>query len=467
MDIIKLPIEKWTEDQVSSWLRGIGVKEKYVSKLCDEEVDGPVLRDITEDYLINKTGMKSGQAFLILSNRDQLKQLIKKTQTVKGKQQQLTTKEISEGLKEPQIGKETENPSMVGEKILGSHKDDKTPICQHPITANKTTGSQKAAEEPLPDQTPPEEAQGPSVVSKKILDSQKNVSKTMQQCPPVANETLSSKDSAERKTNPVKETVVMPFTKKDCKPRPFGKGGIHFTYISSNVLQPESGISDLISPCHEYKSFAIAAKLDRPRLQAKFAREVLKFGTGCMNIRSNGTIHFGVMDSREDTGYIHGEIIGIPVLDKDIYVDALDHIERCYSRFDAEDVRQCIRPPEFIEVTGICTDEKKYVVEVDIVPLISIVRNRVYTVRLPNFNEKSNKVIHEKDAIFCRVGATTRPVDNQNDFYQRVSTRDAQREAVENRECVTMPEACPDLGRKLTMLVTGGKTYLEKCSEWF
>ena len=45
------------------------------------------------------------------------------------------------------------------------------------------------------------------------------------------------------------------------------------------------------------ESFDTAARLDRLRLQAKFAKEVLKFGTGCMNIRSNGTIHFGVMDS--------------------------------------------------------------------------------------------------------------------------------------------------------------------------
>ncbi|XP_076129521.1 sterile alpha motif domain-containing protein 9-like [Alosa pseudoharengus] len=469
MDIIKLPIEKWTEDQVSSWLCGIGVKEKYISKLYDEEVDGPVLRDITEDYLVNKTGMKSGQVFLILRNRDLLIQSIKKTEMVKGKHQQLTTKKISVGqedAEEPQIG-ETENPSMLGKNILGSQKDIERPKQQYPIIANKNTGGQKAAEEPQPDQTPPEEdTQGPFVVSKKILDSQKNVSKTIQKCPTAAIETLGSKDSAECKANPAKETVVMPFTKRDCKRRPFGKEGIHFTYIMSNVLQPETGISDLISPCHEYKSFAIAAKLDRPRLQAKFAREILKFGTGCMNIRSNGTIHFGVMDSREDTGYIHGEIIGILVPDKDIYVDALDHIERSYSRSHAEDVRRCIRPPEFIEVTDIYTDEKRYVVEVDIVPQLSIVKNIVYTVRLPNFNEKTNKVIHEKDAIFCRVGATTKPVDDPIEFCQRVSTRDAQREAAENRQCVTMPKVSPDLGRKLVMLITGGKTYIEK-GKWF
>ncbi|XP_062407128.1 sterile alpha motif domain-containing protein 9-like [Sardina pilchardus] len=427
-DIIKLPIEKWTEDQVSSWLRDIGVKEKYVSKLCDEEVDGPVLRDITEDYLVKKTGMKSGQVFLILNNRDQLIQPIKKTQKVKGKQQQPTKKGISGGPKDedkPKMGKETENPSMVCKKILGGQKDVETPIQQHPIIANKTTGIQKAAEEPQPDQTPPEED----------------------------------------KTNPVKETVVVPLTKRDCKPRPFGKEGINFTYISSNILQPETGISDLISPCHEYKSFAVAVKQNHTRLQAKFAYETLRFASGCMNIRSNGTIHFGVMDSREDTGYVHGEIIGIPVLERDMYVDALDYIERCYSRY-SEDVRKCIRPPEFIEVTDVHTGENRCVVEVDIVPLLNIVKSKVYTVRLPKFNESTNKVVLEKEAVYCRVGASTKPVEDRDEFYQRVSTRDAQREAAENHQCVTMPEACPDLGRKLTMLITDGNKYIEK-GKWF
>lgn len=410
---------------MSSWLRDIGVKDSYIRKLHEEEVDGPVLRDITEEYLINKTGMKSGQVFLIISNRDQFVKSIKKTPKVKGRQEQPTDKEISgspEGAEETQLGTETDKLPTDGKKTFGNQNDIEKPTQQIP--------------------------------------------KRTWQHPTVANETSGSKDVAECQKDPSKKTVVMPFTKRDCKPRPFGKGGINFTYISSNVLQPESGISDLITPSHEYKSFAKAAKLDRPRLQAKFAREVLKFGTGCINMRSNGTIHFGVMDSREDSGYVHGEIIGVPVPERDMYVDALDHIEKCCSSSDAEHLRRCIRTPEFIEVTDIHTDEKKYVVEVDIVPLINIVRNRVYPIRLPNFNEKSNKVIHDKEAIFCRIGASTKPVDDQNEFYQLISARDAQREAAENQQFITMPEACPDLGRKLTMLVTGGKKYIEK-GKWF
>ncbi|KAL2101093.1 hypothetical protein ACEWY4_002854 [Coilia grayii] len=277
-----------------------------------------------------------------------------------------------------------------------------------------------------------------------------------------------NKPSNDKETSSSTETQDQPglTSKKDCKPRPFCKDGIDFTYVKHNVLQPESGVIDLISPCHEYKSFAVAAALDRTRLQAKFAKEVLKFGAGCMNIRSNGTIHFGVMDSRDDAGYVHGEIIGVPVLEKDIYVDALDHIERAFSSGDGEHVRQCIRPPQFIEVIDINSYEKRYVVEVDIVPAISVVKNRVYSVRLPNFKEKSNKVEFEKETIYRRTGSKTEPVSDQNEFYQRVRDRDIQREKSEQSCIESNPDVSHDLGRKLTMLITSGKKIIEK-EKWY
>ncbi|KAJ8404257.1 hypothetical protein AAFF_G00340300 [Aldrovandia affinis] len=66
------PVEKWTESDVSSWLRSIGVKEQYIQKLHEEEVDGKILKELTEDYLKKETGMKSGPALLIVKKRNEL-----------------------------------------------------------------------------------------------------------------------------------------------------------------------------------------------------------------------------------------------------------------------------------------------------------------------------------------------------------------------------------------------------------
>uniref|UniRef100_A0A8C7N4G0 Sterile alpha motif domain containing 9 like n=1 Tax=Oncorhynchus kisutch TaxID=8019 RepID=A0A8C7N4G0_ONCKI len=383
----ELPVEKWTDSNVSSWLRTIGVKEQYIKKLYEEEVDGRILLVLTEDYLRKEIGMKSGPALLIIRKRNEL----------------IDTKQTTRGKEKPQSSNNSEQESK-----------------------KKKPGS------------------APQI--------------------PETDQGLSEEEKQTHQGQSVEDNVLT--TKRDCKPRPFGKEGIVFTYVKHSVLQPESGVFDLISPCHEYKSLDNAAKLDRTRLQAKFAKEVLKFGSGCMNIRSNGTIHFGVMDSRDDAGYVHGEIIGVLVSEKDIYVDALDHIERSFSRSDSEHVRQCIRPPRFIEVMDINSTEKRYVVEVDIIPSISIVKNRVYSVRLPNFKESSNKIEHEKETIYRRVGSKTEPVSDQNDFYQRVRDRDAQREEAEHCRYVNTPDICQDLGRKLTMLITSGKKFIEK-EKWY
>ncbi|XP_071329832.1 sterile alpha motif domain-containing protein 9-like [Trachinotus anak] len=385
--------KKWTESQVSTWLKSIGVKEQYVKKLFEEEVDGQILLTLDEDFLKSKICMKSGPAHLIITKRDEL----------------LNPQQKSQDKKKPTCGKKTD---------LEQKNNQKSVQCL------PTTSEAPSAQVPVRDQG-----------------------------------VLKERQTAQKQS--------MLTSKEDCKPRPFDQEGINYIYVKHRVLQPESGAFNLTSPCHEFKSFAVAAELDRTRLQAKFAKEVLKFATGCMNIRSNGTIHFGVMDSKEDAGYVHGEIIGIPVKEKDIYVDALDYIERSFSS-DKEHVRQCVRPPRFIEVMDQESTEKMYVVEVDIVPLISIVKSKVYAVRLPNFKESANKVEFEKEVILRRVGSKTEPVSNKDlsDFYQRVKDRDAQREEAEKNQFLISPESCQDLGRKLTMLVTNGTKLMEK-EKWF
>uniref|UniRef100_A0A1A8UPA8 SAM domain-containing protein n=1 Tax=Nothobranchius furzeri TaxID=105023 RepID=A0A1A8UPA8_NOTFU len=382
--------ENWTESEVSSWLQSIGVKEQYIKKLYEEEVDGQTLLTLTVDFLKTEICMKSGPAHLIIQKRDAL----------------LNPLQNNQGNKKP--------------------------------TGDKNSESE-----------------------------QKNIQRSTQSIAAVG--VAPQAPVRERDVSEERPTLEQPSSssKEDCKPRPFDEEGIDFIYLKHRVLQPESGAFNLISPCHEYKSFSIAAALDPTRLRAKFAREVLKFATGCMNIRSNGTIHFGVMDSKEDAGYVHGEIIGIHAEEKDIYVDALDYIERSFSS-DKEHVRQCVRPPRFIEVMDRESTEKRFVVEVDIVPSLNIVKNKVYAVRLPNFKKSSNKVEFEKETILRRVGSKTEPVSDKDlsDFYQRVRDRDAQRQEAEKNQFFSAPESCQDLGRKLTMLLTSGKKFIEK-EKWF
>lgn len=368
-------IKTWTESMVSDWLRSIGIKETYIKKLYEEEVDGQVLLELSEDFLKNETGMKSGPALLIIKRRDEL---VKSSQKAQNQQDHL--KKQADG-KNDHVASGVKNNDSRNEEI----KED---------------------------------------------------------------------------------SVYVIKTKGDSKLRPFGTKGDNFTYVKNNVLEPESGVIDLITPCHEYKSFATAATLDRQRLQAKFAKEVLKFATGCINMRTNGTIHLGVMDSRGDTGYVHGEVIGIPVKEKDMYCDALDYIERSFDSFQSELIRLCIGVPQFIQVVCSNSSTEHYVVEVDIEPSVSKVKNNVFFVCLPNFSEKANKVQLEKKTAYRRVGSKTEPVVDLNEFYQYMTFRDAQREEAETRHNFTAPGLCQNLGKKLITLMTDGKKIINK-DKWY
>lgn len=248
-----------------------------------------------------------------------------------------------------------------------------------------------------------------------------------------------------------------------CDYRKFDQHEKDCRYVKHNVLPPETGIENMNVPCHEYKSLEIAHKLDSKRLQIKVASEVLRFACGCMNMRSNGTIHFGIMDKVRGT-HKHGEIIGIPIKNQEDFVDALDYIEKCFKDSNQQcDARRCIKNPRFIEVLDKENAEKTWVIEYDVVPKASIVKNRLYYVGVPNFNEKNNKVKCEEKVPYYRVGANTPriPDDDLVRFIQDLKEKDQQREEAESSSNQTAVELGEDQKRKLTILLACGKRLLD------
>ena len=173
-----------------------------------------------------------------------------------------------------------------------------------------------------------------------------------------------------------------------------------FRYVKHRVLPPETGIDNMSVSCHEYKSLEIVHKFESIKLQAKVVSEVLRLACGCMNMRTNGTIHFGVMDKKK--GFKHGEIIGIPIENQSDYVDALDYIEKCFKGSEQQtEARRCINNPKFIEVIDGQGSEVTWIVEFDIAPEASVVKGKLYSVEIPKFS--NNKVIH-KEKECCEQG---------------------------------------------------------------
>ncbi|KAK2833559.1 hypothetical protein Q5P01_017448 [Channa striata] len=180
-------------------------------------------------------------------------------------------------------------------------------------------------------------------------------------------------------------------------------------------------------------------------------------------MRANGTIHFGVMDKVKGT-HKHGEIIGIPLKNQEDFVDALDYIERCFKGSNQQcDARNCIRNPRFIEVLDKESTEKTWVIEYDVVPKASIVKKQFYSVSIPKFSERDKKLKCEKAAPYCRVGANTQqvPEDDYVPFIQELSEKDQQREEAESSSNETAMDCREDQSRKLSILLTCGKTHID------
>ncbi|XP_032661513.1 sterile alpha motif domain-containing protein 9-like [Chelonoidis abingdonii] len=445
MDYKTLPLAEWSESHVRCWLESIGIKKEYVEKLCEEEVTGPVLKELDEPFL-KSMGMKGGQIHIITRKRNELLEHLQKNAGVDSAQ--------------------ANNPSIKASEVLGSDittNDDKTRVknrnsalfMKANAATEKTDSDLKALSIKQPESfhvTSYQKGSAETHNSGAVEETGKeHTEKTMS--------TFCRRGS--RKSRSLHENTVESLTLS--KFRQFKNEDINFKYVKNRILAPETGVIDLITPCHEYKSFTTAAKLDRQRLQAKFAYEVIRYASACMNVRTNGTIHFGVMDSVEDKGWKHGQIAGIPVRDRDIYVDALDYIEKCFEPSQQEAARNCIHPPIFTEVIQKDSQEQYFVVEVDIEPSSSTVKGKIFQVRLPRFNEQSNKVNLDKmSVLYQRVGTKSEPVKNEElvAFIQGLQEKDVRREKAESSSSEDPMEISENLGRKLSVLFTDGKNYM-------
>ncbi|XP_064611780.1 sterile alpha motif domain-containing protein 9-like [Liolophura sinensis] len=111
-------------------------------------------------------------------------------------------------------------------------------------------------------------------------------------------------------------------------------------------------------------------------LLSQISMETVRFAAACINSRTNGTIHFGISDE--------GEIQGIAV-DKDRTTSEVKKMLRARIFSDQRTmVDRCVRPPRFVEVIQAENDLPLCVVEVDVVPLHSIVGDEAVFLSISN-----------------------------------------------------------------------------------
>uniref|UniRef100_A0A8C4QFW6 Sterile alpha motif domain-containing protein 9-like n=1 Tax=Eptatretus burgeri TaxID=7764 RepID=A0A8C4QFW6_EPTBU len=257
-----------------------------------------------------------------------------------------------------------------------------------------------------------------------------------------------------------------------CSPHPFDEMHSRNRYIQGSVLPPESGKTNYLDPVHEYKLFE-CLDADEESKMKKFCNEVFRFAGGCMNRRTNGTIHFGVgdkMPGKQESRYIHGEVVGVQDDgSRDKFGDCLKkNFTKYFEKDDVDDAKDCVRPPRFVEINSQAQITlNKHVIEVDIVPTSTTCGNKVYRTKQMDYVE--GKWEADKGHIYLRDGpSTTDILANQNErirFDSCVKLKDDvqkwKKERQSKEDIPKVPVKREDEGRKLAMLLTGGRSTLD------
>lgn len=263
---------------------------------------------------------------------------------------------------------------------------------------------------------------------------------------------------------------------RPCKPYPFCRYHDTYRYMESSILDiTESGPSDLIEPCHEYKAFINTT--DETEM-IKFTEETIRFAAACMNSRTNGTIHFGIGDEPE---FRHGQVLGVVVKDREAYAKELKSAIDGYFEYKHKQTAQnCIKPPRFVGVLNKnMTSSDKCVIEVDIVPDSTMCEENIYH----TFNmdtKKAKKKAKGKETVametkpskqfFVRDGGSSRNllvsttlakhIEEYNQFVGRIAQRSQLRKEAEEKRLNVIKSSTQ--GSRLSQMITGGTLSLDK-----
>ena len=208
-------------------------------------------------------------------------------------------------------------------------------------------------------------------------------------------------------------------------------------YTHHDILSCSEGQQqDLLEPIHRF----ILTDLSTKEGKFDLASETVRFACACLNDRTNGTLHFGVVSGTSDkvkTGEILGTSLSGEQQDYEDYMRKT--ISSCFVPEQRDIVQACVRPLKFIEVIP-TKDMQKFVVEIDVVPSYSLCEEDAFFVRMPTpqrgifaaqclyrWRENQPTEIHGDDVVgfmkFKRKLAETRK-EREHKYLRRMDSSD-------------------------------------------
>ncbi|XP_078095216.1 sterile alpha motif domain-containing protein 9-like [Mustelus asterias] len=443
-------LTEWTKEHVKDWVVDqLKLDQKCGNILYNEDVCGMVLEGITKED-INEMGIKAGPAALIIHKRNEFikgAKLDPKLATV-ADDKQISSQRPSSSAANGSDGKLVNS----SESKSQASKTDSGKFTKNSSRQNHNRKNIKHRAE-----------SDSSTISCQVETRDNLATSTKSE----ENETKEQKCKQQTSADDAKKQLDIR-SKPRCETYPFDERHTGTRYIQNYVLSPETGPSNLIDPVHEFKLFTLTENASEEDMKKKFANEVFRFSAACMNSRTNGTIHFGVGDTR--SGYEHGEIIGVSVDSTDKYVDCLHNsFVHYFEQKDVPDAESSIRPPRFVEILNPNqTSSTKLIIEVDVVPSYRICGSKLYHIHMMNHVNKRWMKSKEKH-LFIRDGSSSRDIlGNKNTMereaeYRRFFTETLATLVEERRVAEEKPQkkTKKQEGYKLVRMITGGSGMMD------
>ncbi|KAK2909038.1 hypothetical protein Q8A67_004875 [Cirrhinus molitorella] len=413
-------MDDWTEEDVYEWLITKKVPEQYAKILYNNNVYGASLIEFDKQDLLD-TGLMHGPAvhiYKIVSEIKTSSKNYKDSSIPKDTDASVGTSAVQDSHQENEAAECPTTRSAEFETLTQSCKEENRDGIKKPWSFSEGIPKYRGIEGnshyiatpvlynnfyPLEVQNDDMHSKGDEAIGAQSLALP--LTQSIKQTNNVGSETKAHLIDLENPEDMSKRSEF-----HYCAPRPFDKRSETFEYKQNDILPPETGPSNLIDPCHEYKLMANTENALEENVFKKFRDETFRFAAACMNSRSNGTIHFGVGDEPQ---YKHGQIIGLDVPSRNKYVDEFDKGLSEHFRDKSNIAMTCIRPPKFVKVK--CSDNKdKWVIEIDIVPKYELTQKKSFYSTLDKKKKKSK-------CLFIRSGAKTTnylPENNRKLFKQ-------------------------------------------------
>lgn len=173
----------------------------------------------------------------------------------------------------------------------------------------------------------------------------------------------------------------------------------HAVFKTSNVF-----ISDLIEPLHMFRHIV---NQDESSLSKLIAMETVKFAGACFSDRTNGTIHFGILENNDLDGLLEGKVVGLQINQPKFMEIFYEEIQQCFYKDQLDIVLQCLRPPQFVMVhhKDLANEGSKplFVIEIDVIPSYGLTNCDTFYVREKNEKQEPGPCIYKFDKNVPKV----------------------------------------------------------------